>query len=62
MGVDWIVALGSQGSKEILSALSRVPFGRGSVTLSTLNMLPNLKNGGESAVVAKKLFLNLLDY
>jgi hypothetical protein len=62
LGGEWIVALGNQGSKEILSALSRVPVGQGSVTLSTLNILPNLKEGGESAVVAKKLFLNLLDY
>jgi hypothetical protein len=61
-GTELIVALGNQGSKEILSALSRVPVGYGSITLSTLNMIPNLQNNGQSAVVAKKLFLNLLEY
>ncbi len=61
-GTELIVALGNQGSKEILSALSRVPVGSGSITLSTLNMIPNLQNNGQSAVVAKKLFLNLLEY
>jgi hypothetical protein len=61
-GTELIVALGNQGSKEILSALSRVPVGSGSITLSTLNMIPNLQNTGQSAVVAKKLFLNLLEY
>ena len=35
-GSEWIVALGNQGSKEILSALSRVPVGSGSMILSTL--------------------------
>jgi beta-galactosidase len=61
-GTELVVALGNQGSKEILSALSRVPVGLGSVTLSTLNMIPNLQNNGQSAVVAKKLFLNLLEF
>lgn len=61
-GSELVVALGNQGSKEILSALSRIPVGEGSITLSTLNMLPNLQNNELSAVVAKKLFLNLLEY
>jgi hypothetical protein len=61
-GSEWIVALGNQGSKEILSALSRVPVGSGSVILSTLNILPGLQNCELSTVVAKKLFLNLLEY
>jgi beta-galactosidase len=61
-GAELVVALGNQGSKEILTALSRVSVGKGSITLSTLNMLPNLQNSELSAVVAKKLFLNLLEY
>lgn len=61
-GSELIVALGHQGSKEILSALSRIPAGNGSVYLSTLNMLPYLKNNEPSGVVAKKLFLNLIKY
>jgi beta-galactosidase len=61
-GGELVVALGNQGSKEILTALTRIPVGKGSITLSTLNMLPNLENNEKSAVVAKKLFLNLLEY
>jgi beta-galactosidase len=61
-GSELVVALGNQGSKEILTALSRVPLGKGSITISTLNMLPNLANNELSAIVAKKLFLNLLEY
>jgi hypothetical protein len=59
---ELVVALGDPASKEIISALSRVPVGKGWVTLSTLNILPNLQNNELSAVVAKKLFLNLLEY
>jgi len=47
---------------KLINTLSHVPFGKGCVTLSTLNMLPNLQNNELSAVVAKKLFLNLLEY
>ena len=61
-GGELVVALGNQGSKEILTALSRIPVGKGSVTLSTLNMLPHLGSNGLSSVVAKKLFLNMLEY
>jgi beta-galactosidase len=62
MRADLIVGLGSASSKEIFSALSRVPVGNGSVTLSTLNMIPNLRNNFPSATVAKKLFLNMMEY
>lgn len=61
-GSELVVALGNQGSKEILSVLSRIPVGMGNITLSTLNMLPNLANNEPSAIVAKKIFLNLLEY
>jgi len=60
--IDLIVALGRANSKEIISALSRVPVGKGTVILSTLNMIPNLSNNFPSAVVAKKLFINILEY
>ena len=59
---DLVVALGRANSKEIVSALSRIPVGEGTVTLSTLNLIPNLSNNFPSAVVAKKLFLNILEY
>jgi hypothetical protein len=55
-------SLGNASSKEITSALSPVPFGNGTVTLSTLNLVNNFCNNFPSAVVAKKLFLNVLEY
>lgn len=57
---EWVVALGHQGQKEILAALAQVPVGKGSVVLSTLSILPGLKTQELSAVVAKRLFLNML--
>lgn len=59
-GSELIVALGNQGSKEILSALTRVPVGQGEVFLSTLNIVKNLPGNEQIDVVAKKLLLNLL--
>ncbi len=61
-GSELVVGLNNQASKEIISALSCVPVGKGRITLSTLNMLPHLASSEASAVVAKKLFLNLLVY
>jgi beta-galactosidase len=58
---EWVAAVGHQGQKEILGALVRVPVGRGSVTLSTLGILPNLQTAELSAVVGKRLFLNMLE-
>ena len=61
-GSELVVALNNPGSKEIISALSIVPVGKGSIILSTLNIIPHLGNGELSAVVAKKLFLNILEF
>lgn len=58
---EWVVALGNQGKKDILGALVRLPVGLGSVTLSTLGILPNLSTHELSAVVAKRLFLNMFE-
>jgi hypothetical protein len=61
-GTELVVALGNQRKKEILASLGRVKVGKGSVMLSTLNILPNLESQENSSVVAKRLFLNLLKY
>ncbi len=58
---DWIVSVGAQNTKEILCALNRIPIGKGQVFLSTLNIIPGLATSQPSAVVAKKLFLNLVE-
>ena len=59
-GVETIVALGSQHSKEILDSLSRIQLGEGQVFLSTLDIIPGLTSTKARTAVAKKLFLNLL--
>lgn len=58
---DWIVALGAQNTKEILCALNRIDLGQGEVFLSTLNIVPGLLSDKFNSVVAKKLFLNLIE-
>ena len=60
-GTETIVALGGQGTKEILSALSRIQLGRGQIFLSTMNFLEGLASEKPQASVPKKLFLNLLE-
>lgn len=58
---DWIVSVGSQGSKEIVCALNRIDLGRGQVFLSTLNIITGLESNHPNTAVAKKLFLNLIE-
>lgn len=58
---DWIVSVGAQDTKEILCALNRIGLGKGKVFLSTLSILPGLASDKLNSVVAKKLFLNLLE-
>ncbi len=61
LGVDTIVALACENRKDIVDALTRVPFGNGEIYLTTLDMLPALSSQAPQAAVAKKLFLNLLE-
>ncbi|MFC1539225.1 glycoside hydrolase family 2 protein [Candidatus Latescibacterota bacterium] len=61
LGSELIVGLGAQHRKDILNALSRVPFGNGEIFLSTLNIMPELESEKPQSAVAKKLFLNLLE-
>jgi len=60
-GSDWIVALGDCKTNDILCALNRVKVGNGQVILSTLNILPNLLSDQLNSVVARKLFMNLIE-
>jgi beta-galactosidase len=61
LGTELIAGFASQGRKEIGSALIRIPYGNGQIFLSTLDILPNLASDKPQSVVAKKLFLNLLE-
>ncbi|MFC1606696.1 glycoside hydrolase family 2 protein [Candidatus Latescibacterota bacterium] len=60
LGNDLIVGLTSECRKDILVALTRIPFVNGEVFLSTLDIVPALASDAPQSVVAKKLFLNLL--
>ncbi len=61
-GNETVVALAAQNRKDILTAVSRIPFGNGQIILSTLNLLPWMQSPKPQASVAKKLFLNFLEY
>ena len=61
-GMETIVGIAPQRSDDIHSALVRVPYGTGQIILSTLNILPELSSKRPQSAVAKKLFLNLLEY
>jgi hypothetical protein len=61
IGTELIVGLAAQHRKDILSALSRIPFGNGEIFLSTLSIMPELLSEKPQSVVAKRLFLNLLE-
>ena len=60
-GNELIVALGSENRRDILTALTRVPFGNGQVFLSTLDMLPGLASDSPQSAVVKRLLLNLIE-
>ncbi len=59
-GFETVVALAAQNRKDIMTAVGRIPFGRGQVILSTLDILPYLESGMPQAAIAKRLMLNLL--
>ncbi|MBN1291830.1 MAG: hypothetical protein JXB48_08315 [Candidatus Latescibacteria bacterium] len=60
-GTEQIVALVSQNRKDIVSALTRIPYMRGQIYLCTLNILSGLASATPQSSMAKKLFLNLLE-
>ncbi len=61
-GVETVVGISCQNTDAIHNALTRVPYGEGEIILSTLNLLPELTSERPQAAVAKKLFLNMLEY
>ncbi|MDP2983475.1 MAG: glycoside hydrolase family 2 TIM barrel-domain containing protein [Candidatus Latescibacter sp.] len=62
IGNETVVALAAQNRKDILTAVSRIPFGDGRIILSTLSLVPELKSKRPQSAIAKKLFLNFLEY
>ena len=61
-GVQTIVGLALQNNDMILNSLCRVPFGEGEIIFSTLNIIEALGSDRPQSSIAKKLFLNLLEY
>ncbi|HUT63021.1 MAG TPA: glycoside hydrolase family 2 TIM barrel-domain containing protein [Anaerolineae bacterium] len=62
IGNETVVALAAQNQKDIITAVARIPFGNGQVILCTLTMLPHLDSDRPQSSIAKKLFLNFLEY
>lgn len=60
-GNETVVAIAAEHRKELLSAVSRIPFGNGSIIASTLDMLPNLASDAPQSAIAKRLFMNFLE-
>jgi len=61
-GNEVVVALAGQHRKDILTAVARIPFGRGTIIVSTLNMMDNLASETPQSAIAKRLFMNYLEY
>ncbi len=60
-GVEMIAGMASEQTDEVLDALSSVRFGNGHVFITTLNVLGGLSSDAPQSVVAKKLFLNMVE-
>lgn len=60
-GNELIVGLACENRRDIVTALCRVPFGNGQVYLCTLPVLSGLASDRPQSVVAKKLFLNMIE-
>ncbi|MFC1541391.1 glycoside hydrolase family 2 protein [Candidatus Latescibacterota bacterium] len=58
--VETIVAAVSSNVKEVGTALTIIPYGRGRIILSTLNILPELNSDAPQSVTAKRLFMNFI--
>jgi len=61
-GNETIAAIASEQTKDIITAVVKIPYGNGIIILSTLNILPELISETLQSSVAKKLFLNFLEY
>ena len=57
-----VIAAVTDHRKEVLSALSIIPYMRGRMIISTLPILPNLDNDTPRSIVAKRMFVNFIRY
>lgn len=59
---DIIVGATSDHKRELYSAVSIIPMGKGKIILSALDILEPMREGYPSSVVAKKLLVNYIKY
>lgn len=59
-GINTIVGVGPTNTGSIGIAMCEIPYGKGEILLSTLEIVPNLVNDRPDCSVAKKLFMNIL--
>ena len=62
LGADPIVCVSVENRPDIYQALTRIPYGRGQIYLSTLDIIPGLSSDTPQSATAKKLFMNLLEH
>ncbi|MFC1692462.1 glycoside hydrolase family 2 protein [Candidatus Latescibacterota bacterium] len=62
VGNETVVALAAQSRKDIVTAVARIPFGRGYIIASTLDIIPYLTSDMPQSAIAKRLFMNFLEY
>ncbi|MEH0152899.1 sugar-binding domain-containing protein [Limibacter armeniacum] len=56
---ECVVGAYADNKAEFYSALSVIPFGKGQIIVSSLDLEGALKEGGKAAVVAKRILLNM---
>ena len=60
LGIETVVGLASQNRKDILTAVARIPYGRGEIVVSTLDILDAIGSDEPQAATAKRLVMNFL--
>ncbi|MBN1294904.1 MAG: hypothetical protein JXB48_23915 [Candidatus Latescibacteria bacterium] len=60
-GNETVVALAAQHRKDILTSVAYIPFGRGKIIVSTLDIMTELESERPQSAIAKKLFLNFIE-
>lgn len=62
LGTEMIAGLAATHRKDILSVVSRIPYGNGTIILSTLDIMPLIPSEAPQTAVPKKLLLNMIEY
>ncbi len=60
LGIETAVGLAAQNRKNLYIALARIPFGRGTIVASTLDLLPAIASDAPQGATAKRLVMNMI--